>query len=136
MTALVANLLRSGAQVVIRVRAVGITGFGPPILVPVAGIGSVGIRKSKIFLGLGVGGGLVRQFNFFPVLLLYFRIDVGHVNDLILQRGRRREEHEEIVPLLRLDLGSGPSFQVDQVDVVDNHVGIVLCAPLFGVGVI
>src|SRR5947209_304624 len=71
MSGPVSDLFGSGAQVVIGVRAIGKTGFGPPIFMPVARIGSVSIRKSKILFGLGVESGLVRQVNLLAVLLLH-----------------------------------------------------------------
>src|SRR5437868_7835518 len=136
MAGLVLYLLSAGAQIVPGVGPVGITGVRPPVLVPVARIRGVGIGEGKIFLGLRVIGGFVRQVDFFAVLALHLFIDVGHVDDLLLIRRRRREEHHQVMAFARLRFGSAAGRQVDQVDIVDRDIGVVLLAPVLGVGAV
>src|SRR2546427_780616 len=84
MAGLVADFLGAGAQIIVGIGPVRIAGLGPPILVPVARIAGVGIRKREIPLGLRVVGGLVRQINLLAMLLLHLLVNVGHVQGLLL----------------------------------------------------
>src|SRR2546430_1508279 len=87
MAGLVADLFCADAELLISIRAIRETGVGPPVLVPIARIGDVGIGKSKIALGFRVVGGLVGQVDFLAVPFLDFLVDVGHID------GLRSEEH-------------------------------------------
>src|SRR5262249_49625344 len=56
------------------------------------------------------------------------------VVDHVLFVGRARpEEHEEVVTLLRRDFRGGRGVDGGDADVVDDHLGIVLLAPLLDV---
>src|ERR1700675_3324803 len=129
MAALVADFFRARAEIVIGVGAVGIASFRPPVLVPIAGIGGVGVRECEISLGLRVVGGLVRQVNFLAVFLFHFLVHVGHVNGDVFVGGGRRKEHEKVVAFLRGNFGGGAGREVHQVDIVHHYVGIVLLPP-------
>ena len=132
----VPDLLGPLQQVVVRVGPVGISRLRPPVLVPVAGVGRVGVRKGEVLLGLRVVRRLVREIDLLPVLLLDLLVHVRHVDDLGLVGRRRRQEHEEVVSLLRRDLRGGPGGEVHQVDVVHDDVRVVLLAPFLGVGAV
>src|SRR5260221_14344128 len=55
---------------------------------------------------------------------------MGHINGLVLVCGRRREEHEKIVSLSGVGLGCATGGEVNEVDMVNRHLGIVFLAPL------
>src|SRR5260370_21398327 len=101
MARLVADFLGADTEVFPGIGAVGETGFSPPIFVPVARIGSVGVRKSEVSLGLWIVGGLVGQVDLLPVLFLHFLVDTGHLDGLLLICRRRAKKSENIVYLLR-----------------------------------
>src|SRR6266852_836652 len=126
MAGLVANLLGAHAQVLPGVRAVRVTRVRPPVLMPVAGIGSVSVRKGEVPLGFWIVGGLVRQIDLLAVLLLHFLVHMGHVKSLLLVGRRRRKKHEQVVTLLCRGLGSGLRGKVNKVDVVGDDIGVVL----------
>src|SRR5207245_8430122 len=136
MTGLVADFLGADTEVFPGIGAVGKTGFGPPIFVPVARIGSVSVRKSEVSLGLWIVCGLVCQVDLLPVLFLHFLVDMGHVDGLFLIGRGRGKKHKEVVTLLRGSLGGGFGGEVHKIDVVDDDVGIVLLPPLFAEGAI
>src|SRR5229473_872548 len=100
----VADFLGAGAQIIVGIGPVRIAGLRPPILVPVARIAGVGIRKREIPLGLRVVGGLVRQINLLAMLLLHLLINVRHVQGLLLIGRWWREKHKEVVAFLGLRL--------------------------------
>src|ERR1044071_4037566 len=91
---LVADLLGALAQVVPGVRPLGEAGLGPPVLVVVAGVRDVGVRECEVALRLGVEGRLLGKLDHLAVLLLDLLDDVRHVDRLLLERGRGRQEHE------------------------------------------
>src|SRR5712692_4418839 len=124
MSCFVPDFLCADAQILPGVRAVGVTRVRPPVLMPVAGIGSVSVRKSEVSLGFWVVSGLVCQIYLLAVLLFDFLVDMGHINGLLLVGGGRREKHEEVMALLRRGLGSGLRGKINKVDVIDDNVGI------------
>ena len=67
------------------------------------------------------------------MLAFGLRDDVRHVEHLGLECPRRREELEQVVPLLRGDLGVGAGPQVGEGDVIDRHVDSLGRAPVLGV---
>src|SRR6202008_566658 len=101
VTRFVANLFSADSQVLIGIGAIGITCLGPPIFVPVSGVGRVGVGERKVSFCFRVVGGFVREFDFLAVLLLYFLVDVRHIDRHIFVGRGRGEKHEEIVALLR-----------------------------------
>jgi hypothetical protein len=62
-----------------------------------------------------------------------FGVDVREVDDLTLMDRRRRQEHHKVVALLRGDFRHGARRNEIEIDVVDNHFGIVLLAPFLDV---
>src|SRR5262245_11219726 len=58
------------------------------------------------------------------------------VDRLILVHRWWRDEHVEVVPLLRRHLVHSRAVDVSQADVVHNNVGVVLGAPFLDIGVI
>src|SRR5713226_1222454 len=105
MAGLVADFFCADAQILPGVRAVRVTCVRPPVLMPVAGIGSVSVRKSEVSLGFWIVGGLVRQIDLLAVLRLHFLVHMGHVNGLLLVGRGRREKHEQVVAFSRRSLG-------------------------------
>src|SRR6266571_2709001 len=136
MAGLVADFLGADTEVFPGIGAVGETRLSPPIFVPVARIGNVGIRECEIALGLWIVGGLVGQVDLLPVLFLHFLVDMGHVDGLLLIGGGRGKKHEKIVTLLRGGFGGGVGGEVHKIDVVDDDVGIVLLPTLLTEGAI
>src|SRR5579859_7826124 len=92
MAGLVPDLLGTGAEIVVRVRAIGKSGLAPPLSVIVARVRRIRVRKREILLGLGVERGLVRQIDLLSVLLLHLLVHMAHVDDLAFI-GRRRERN-------------------------------------------
>src|SRR6266566_421542 len=68
---------------------------------------------------------LVCQVDLPPVLFLHFLVDMGQVDGLLLICCGRGKKHEEVVALLRGSFGSSLCGQIDEIDVVDDDVGIV-----------
>src|SRR5229473_179758 len=131
MAGLVADFFGADAQLLPGIGAIGETDIGPPILVPVAGIGDVGIGKSEIALGLWIVSGFVGQIDFLAVAFLDFLVDRAHIDGLFLVGGGGRKKHEEIVAFFGGCFGGGFGRKVDEIDMVDNDVGIVFLSPLF-----
>jgi len=125
MAGLVANLLGADAQIFPSIGTIRKTRVGPPVLVPVAGIRDVRIGKSKVAFGLWIVCRFVREIDFLAVLLLHFLVHMRHVNGLLLVGRGRREQHENIVPLLCRGLGSSFRGKVNKVNVVDDDVRVV-----------
>src|ERR1700674_704107 len=130
MAGRITDLFGADAQIVIRIGSIRKTRLGPPILVPVARIRSVGIGKREILLRFRIVCGLVRQIDFFAVLLFDFLVYVRHVNGLLFVGRRGREKHEEVVPLPGRGLGGPFRGDIDQVDVVNDDVGGMFLSPL------
>ena len=107
MTTLISDFLCADAEVFPSVGTIRETRVGPPILVPVARIGDIGIGKSEIALGLWIVRRFVPEIDLLTVLLLYFLIHVGHVDRLFLVGRGWREKHEQIMALLRGGLRGG-----------------------------
>ena len=72
----------------------------------------------------------------FAVLTLTLFVDLTVVDHLVFVHWRGREEHDQIVPVLRFDLSVGVLIQICQPDVVDAYPHIVLLAPGLDVGVV
>src|SRR6266851_2325197 len=134
MAGLVADFFGTDAQFLPSIGAIGETDIGPPILVPVAGIGDVGIGKSKIALGLWIVSGFVGEIDLLAVAFLDFLVDRAHIDGLLLVGGGRGEKHEQVVALSRRSLRGSLRGKVDKVDVVDDDVGVVFLSPLFAEG--
>src|SRR2546426_2352702 len=107
MAGLVTDFFCADAELFVGVRTIRETGVGPPVFVPVAGIGDIGIGESEIALSFWIVGGLVPQIDLFAVALFDFLVDIGHVNSLLFVGSGGREKHEEVVALLGGGLGSG-----------------------------
>ncbi|MNN35075.1 hypothetical protein D3C81_1489130 [compost metagenome] len=58
------------------------------------------------------------------------------IDHLVLVHRWRRQEHEQVMSLLCRHFGRRARGQRGDADVVDHHLGIVLLAPLFHVGVV
>ena len=58
------------------------------------------------------------------------------IDHLILIHRRWQEKHEQIVPLLRSDLGSGSTIETGHTDVVDDHFRIVVLPPLLHIDLV
>jgi hypothetical protein len=72
----------------------------------------------------------VAEVDGLPPLLLDLLVDLAVVDGLLLVRRGRRQEHEQVVALLRGDLGRGAGVDLADRDVVDGDAGVVLLAPL------
>src|SRR5437762_1064512 len=129
-----ADLLGADAELFISVRAIRETRLGPPVLVPIAWIGDVGIGKSEITPGLWIVGGPVGKIDFLAVPLLDLLVDLGHIDGLLLIGRRGREQHDEVVPPAGRSLRGGLRGEVDEIDVVNSDVGVVLLPPLLAKG--
>ena len=78
----------------------------PEIFAPVDRVGHKGRGEAEIFFGFRIESALDRKIDGLAVFLFALRVDVLHVNDLILVEGRRPLEEEEIVAFLGGHLGS------------------------------
>src|SRR6266481_1192742 len=134
MTGLVADFLGADTQIVVSIWAIRETRVGPPVFVPVAGIGHVGIGKSEVALGFWIVSRLMREIDLLSVPFFNFLIHMGHINGLLFVGRGRREQHKKVVTLLCRGLGSSLGGKVDKVDVVDDDIRIVLLSPLFAEG--
>jgi len=56
---------------------------------------------------------------------------MGHVDGLLLVGRRRRQKHEQVVPFSRRSFRGCLGVKIDQVDVINNDIGVVLLSPLF-----
>jgi len=101
-------------------RAVRHPDLGPNGLQVVAGIGDVVVAEAEPLARHRVVGAALTQVEQRSVLPLGFLDHVGHVEHLRLERARGREELEQVVPLLRGDLGVGPRAEIGERDVVDR----------------
>ena len=70
------------------------------------------------------------------MLLFALVVDLLHVDDLLLVDRGRRQEHDEVMPLLRRHLGRGARRDQAEIDIVDCHLGVVLGSPLLDVLVV
>src|SRR5262249_24254954 len=111
-------------------------GIAPKVGEIVDRIGDEAVREGEVPLGLGVVGALDREIDRLAVFLLAFGIDVLHVDDLSLKYRRWRQEQHEVVTPLRRNFRRSAGFDQREVDVVDNHLSVVLLAPVLGVFVV
>src|SRR5438128_3031305 len=120
-------------QVFPRRRPVRHADLGPDALQVVAGVGHVAVAEPEPLAGDRVVGAALAEIEDRSVLALGLRDDVGHVEHLRLERSRGREELEQVVPLLRGDLGVGARAQVRERDVIDRDVDALRGPPVLGV---
>ncbi len=115
--------------------------FGPvrvPDLAPevdavVAGIRDERVGEREVLAGLRIERRLLRERDHLPVPALDLVDDLPVVDDLLLVRGRRRDEEEEVVSLLRRGLGRAARVDLGRRHVIDDDLGPVLRAPLLRV---
>jgi len=97
------------------------------------GVGDEHVREPEVLLGLRVVGALDGEVDRLAVLLLALLVDLAVVDHVLFVGRPGPKEHEEIVALLRRDLCRGGGVDGRDADVVDDHLGIVLLAPLLDV---
>src|SRR5262249_27398357 len=68
--------------------------------------------------------------DFFAVLLLHILVHVGHVQNLFFISRRWGQEHEQVMPFLRLGFCRSAGVDGRQVDVVHDNRSVVLLPPL------
>src|SRR5881397_1959367 len=107
--------------------------LGPETLQVVPGVGHVVVAQAEPLARDRVVRAALAQVEDRPVLPLGLLDDVRHVEHLWLERARGREELEQVVPLLRRDLGVGPRPEVSEGDVVDCDLHAFRGPPVLGV---
>jgi hypothetical protein len=100
------------------------------VLTVVHGVGGEGRRERVVLLRLRVVRALDAEVDRLAHLPLELLVDVRHVHRLLLERGRRPVEEEEVVPLLGGHLGGRARIDAGDADVVDGDIGVVLGSPL------
>ena len=105
----------------------------PEILPVVDRVRDVAVGEAVVLLGPRVVRALDRQVDRLAVLLLALLVDLPVVDDVVLVDRARPEEPEEVMTLLRGDLGRGGGVEGGDADVVDRDLGVVLLAPLLDV---
>jgi hypothetical protein len=94
------------------------------------------VGESEIALGLRIVGALDREIDRLAMPLFAFGVDVVHVRDLVLVHRRRSEEQHQVMPLLRRNFRGCARLDQSEIDVVDDHLGVVLLSPFLGVSVV
>src|SRR5262249_24845809 len=108
----------------------------PEVLAVVDGVGRVAVAEAVVPLGPGIERALDRQFQRLAVPLLALLVDRAMVDDVVLVDRPGPWGVEEVVALLRGDLGGGDGVEAGGADVVDDDLGVVLLAPLLDVGAV
>ena len=105
----------------------------PEVLAPVDGIRRKGRREAEVFLGFRIVGAFDREIDGLAVFLLALRVDIFHVDHLLLVERRRPVEEEYIVTFLCGHLGRRAGADPGDADVVHGHFRVVLIAPLLDI---
>ena len=107
-------------------------GLSPEIAPVVERRGGPALRQGEVLLGPRAERALLDEGREAPEPALALRHDVGQGRHVRLVRDRRLGEREEVVPLLRRDLGVGAHAELAQREMVDLDGDAVSLAPLAG----
>ena len=128
--ALLADLARALADELPGVRPG--PGLSPEIAPVVERRGGPALRQGEVLLGPGAERALLDEGREAPEPALALGHDVGQGRHVRLVPDRRLGEREEVVPLLRRDLGVGAHAELAQREMVDLDGDAVPLAPLAG----
>jgi len=110
--------------------------LGPQIDPVIHRIGNEAVGEAEVLLRPRVVGALDREVDRLAVLLRTLVVDLLVVDHLRLVTRCRPQEHEEIVTLLGRHLGGRARIDRWNPDVIDDHLRVVLLAPLPGICVV
>src|SRR5437016_300589 len=84
----------------------------PQVLTIVDRLRYIAVRKAKKLVRGGIIRALAGEVGGFAVLTLTFFVNLAVVDHLVFVHWLGREEHDQIVPVLRFDLSLGMVIQI------------------------